>query len=111
LIVLEDEMSEWRPGEDEQLTERIIIPMTKRMVDDVTNYRFSHRLESRAEAVRQLIAIGLKSNGKSREVREVVQLNVRVPVEVKDQAVAAAEAEGITVAEWMENAIMAKALD
>ena len=49
---------------EEQLTERVIIPMTPAMVEAVQNYRFMHRLESRAEAIRNLIEIALKSEEK-----------------------------------------------
>lgn len=45
----------------EQLTERVIIPMTPSMVEAITEYRFMHRHESRAEAVRALVQIGLDS--------------------------------------------------
>lgn len=46
---------------EEPLSERVIIPMTKSMVEAVSEYRFMHRHESRAEAVRKLIEIGLQS--------------------------------------------------
>jgi metal-responsive CopG/Arc/MetJ family transcriptional regulator len=40
---------------------RIITPMPQRLVDAIDDYRFSNRLASRAEAIRQLIALGLQS--------------------------------------------------
>jgi hypothetical protein len=46
---------------EEPLSERVIIPMTKSMVEAVSEYRFMHRHQSRAEAVRKLIEIGLQS--------------------------------------------------
>lgn len=49
---------------DEQLTERVIVPMTKTMVAAIADYRFEHRIESKAEAVRSLVAAGLKAESK-----------------------------------------------
>ena len=51
---------------EEQLTERVIIPMAPSMVEAIQNYRFMHRLESRAEAVRKLIEIGLATENPSK---------------------------------------------
>jgi hypothetical protein len=47
---------------EETLTKRVIIPMTTAMVEAVHDYRFMHRLESRAEAIRRLIEIGLEAS-------------------------------------------------
>ncbi|MCV0371743.1 hypothetical protein [Filomicrobium sp.] len=49
--------------EDGPLTERIIAPMSKAMVDAIADYRFGNRLESKSEAVRRLIAAGLRAEG------------------------------------------------
>ena len=51
---------------EEQLSERVIIPMAPSMVEAIQNYRFINRLESRAEAVRKLIEIGLASDKSSK---------------------------------------------
>lgn len=45
--------------DSEALSERIIVPMSKSMVDAINDYRFANRLESRAEAIRQLVEIAL----------------------------------------------------
>src|SRR5262249_57117705 len=50
--------------QDEHLTERIIFPASKEMVQEIADYRFEHRIESRSEAIRRLIAAGLKAEGK-----------------------------------------------
>lgn len=51
-------------SEEKSFPERVIIPMTKDMVERVQNYRFMHRLESRSQAIRQLVEIALKSEEK-----------------------------------------------
>ena len=48
----------------ELLTERIIIPVSPRMVQEIDDYRFSNRIGSKSEAVRRLIEAGLKAEGK-----------------------------------------------
>lgn len=40
---------------------RIITPMPKALVDSVDEWRFENRIASRAEAIRQLLAIALAS--------------------------------------------------
>ena len=49
---------------DEHLTERVIVPISKTMLKDITDYRFEQRIESKSEAVRKLIEAGLKAEGK-----------------------------------------------
>ena len=49
---------------DEHLTERVIVPVSKSMLQDITNYRFEQRIESKSEAVRKLIEAGLKAGHK-----------------------------------------------
>lgn len=38
---------------------RIITPMPKNLVEAIDDYRFANRVESRAEAIRRLIELGL----------------------------------------------------
>jgi hypothetical protein len=45
---------------DELLTERLILPVTKAMMQDIKEYPFEARHESKSEAVRKLIAVGRK---------------------------------------------------
>jgi metal-responsive CopG/Arc/MetJ family transcriptional regulator len=40
--------------------ERIPVPMPKKLVERIDDFRFAHRLPSRAEAIRQLIEAGLR---------------------------------------------------
>jgi hypothetical protein len=40
-------------------SERIITPMPKSLVSAIDDFRFGNRIESRAEAIRQLIRLGL----------------------------------------------------
>jgi hypothetical protein len=42
-------------------SERIITPMPKSLVSAIDDYRFGNRVESRAEAIRQLIRLGLSA--------------------------------------------------
>lgn len=44
-------------------TERIPIMCEKRLVDRIDDYSYTHRIRTRAEAIRQLIKAGL-NNGK-----------------------------------------------
>jgi len=39
---------------------RVIIPIPKRLLAQVDEYRWANRLPSRAEAIRQLVAEGLR---------------------------------------------------
>ena len=43
--------------------ERVITPMPKELVERIAEFRWAHRFESRAEAIRQLIEDGLRANG------------------------------------------------
>lgn len=49
---------------DELLTERLILPVTKSMAAEIKRYWHEHQLDSRAEAMRTLIQIGLDSDKK-----------------------------------------------
>lgn len=40
---------------------RIIIPMPKKLVAQIDDYRWANRIPSRAEAIRQLVRKGLRS--------------------------------------------------
>ena len=46
---------------DEPNSERVITPMPKSLLAAIDDYRFANRSPSRAEAVRQLIELGLKA--------------------------------------------------
>ena len=48
----------------ELLTERIITPMSKRLVRLVATYRLESKIESRSAAIRRLIERGLEAEGK-----------------------------------------------
>jgi hypothetical protein len=50
---------------DEALTERLIFPVSKRMLEQINDYRFEHRCESKSEAIRRLIEAGLKATEKA----------------------------------------------
>ena len=39
---------------------RIIVPMPQDLVDQIDEYRWAHRIPSRAQAIRQLLKAGLK---------------------------------------------------
>jgi Arc/MetJ-type ribon-helix-helix transcriptional regulator len=45
--------------QDEKLTERIIVPLAPSMVDDIKTYWHEHRFDSRADAIRHLLAFAL----------------------------------------------------
>jgi hypothetical protein len=49
---------------DENLTERLIFPVSPTMLAEITDYRFEHRIESKSEAIRRLIEAGLKAEGR-----------------------------------------------
>jgi hypothetical protein len=53
--------------EPELLTERVITPMSKSMVEAINNWRFEHRCESKADVVRQLIELGLAAKPRKAE--------------------------------------------
>jgi metal-responsive CopG/Arc/MetJ family transcriptional regulator len=46
---------------DAQDTPRIITPIPRELLRAIEDYRFSNRLPSRAEAIRQLIELGLQT--------------------------------------------------
>jgi metal-responsive CopG/Arc/MetJ family transcriptional regulator len=46
---------------DEPNSERIITPMPKSLVQAIDDFRFGHRVASRAEAIRRLIELGLRA--------------------------------------------------
>ena len=46
---------------DEPNSERIITPMPKSLVHAIDDFRFVNRVASRAEAIRQLLELGLKA--------------------------------------------------
>lgn len=48
------------PGPDE-LSERVIMPMTKAMLARIEDFRYERRIPSRAEAMRQLIETALRA--------------------------------------------------
>lgn len=50
-----------------QDVDRIVVPMPRQLVERIDDFRFSRRLPSRAEAIRQLIEAGLKSFGQTKE--------------------------------------------
>ena len=47
------------PNETEKKENRIIIPMSDKLLELIDDFRFANRCESRAEAVRQLIERGM----------------------------------------------------
>ena len=51
----------YRAAMSEEKDPRIITPMPQKLVDAIDDYRFTNRLASRAEAIRQLIELGLKA--------------------------------------------------
>ena len=50
--------------EEAQLTERLIFPVSKAMAEEIADYRFAHRIDSKSEAIRRLIEAGLKAEGR-----------------------------------------------
>jgi hypothetical protein len=53
-----------REAEEEALTERIIIPVSKTMEGEIKDYWHERRLNSKSEAVRHLIQAGLEAERK-----------------------------------------------
>jgi hypothetical protein len=51
----------------EQIPERIMTPMVPSLVKAIDDYRYQHRIPSRAEAIRRLIELGLKAAQKAAE--------------------------------------------
>ncbi len=54
-------------------SERIITPMPKSLVQVIDDFRFTNRVASRAEAIRQLIALGLKAAGAAKSAKAQAQ--------------------------------------
>ena len=54
----------------EEKDPRVITPIPRALLARVDDYRFSERLPSRAEAIRQLIELGLKAAGESKPPRQ-----------------------------------------
>ena len=46
----------------EHLSERVIVPMAKAVLDSIQDFRFESRLGSRADAIRTLIGLGLQAH-------------------------------------------------
>lgn len=57
-------MAQQTQSEDDGLTERIIIPISKAMAAEIEDYWHGKRLRSKSEAVRRLIQAGLDAHGK-----------------------------------------------
>lgn len=51
----------------DKLTERVIVPMTKDMVEAIKDFWHDNRLDSKSEAVRQLIEAGLAAKRKPKK--------------------------------------------
>lgn len=51
-------------SDDEHMTERIIIPVTPSMAEEIKEYWHARRLNSKSEAVRMLIRVGLDTETK-----------------------------------------------
>jgi metal-responsive CopG/Arc/MetJ family transcriptional regulator len=56
-----------QPDEPEHMTERIIIPVTPAMSEDIKNFWHDRRLNSKSEAVRLLIQSGLEAERKKQK--------------------------------------------
>jgi hypothetical protein len=53
--------------DSEGLTERILLPITKSMLEAISDFRFEARFDTRAEAMRHLIQAGLDAERKSKK--------------------------------------------
>jgi hypothetical protein len=51
-------------ADTEPLGERLILSVTKTMLEEIKDFWHENRLDSKAEAVRELIEAGLKAEGK-----------------------------------------------
>lgn len=49
------------PTMEEPITERMVTPMPRSLIEKVDDYRFANRVTSRSEAVRQLLKLGIQS--------------------------------------------------
>ncbi|GEM_PF-6534619 len=45
-----------------KLSEKKLIALTPEMVESIKEFRFSNRIDTESEAIRQLISIGLRAN-------------------------------------------------
>ena len=52
---------------DEHMTERIIIPVTPTMLEEIKEYWHERRLNSKSEAIRRLIEVGLETERKKKK--------------------------------------------
>lgn len=50
-----------KAGRDDELSERVIMPITRAMLARIEDYRFDRRIPSRSEALRRLIEAGLRA--------------------------------------------------
>jgi metal-responsive CopG/Arc/MetJ family transcriptional regulator len=48
------------PAKPREPDPRVIIPLPKKLIEQIDEYRWAHRLPSRAEAIRQLVKTGLR---------------------------------------------------
>jgi metal-responsive CopG/Arc/MetJ family transcriptional regulator len=46
---------------------RVIVPMPRKLLREIDDYRWANRIPSRAEAIRQLIRAGLKTKNQKPE--------------------------------------------
>jgi len=46
-------------GKADKTIDRVIIPMRRELIERIDDFRFAHRIASRAEAIRQLIEASL----------------------------------------------------
>lgn len=51
-------------GDDIRLTERVLVPMSKDMVEAIKDYWHANRLDSKSVAVRELIEVGLQAKSR-----------------------------------------------
>lgn len=51
-------------GDDIRLTERVLVPMSKDMVEAIKDYWHANRLDSKSAAVRELIEVGLQAKSR-----------------------------------------------
>ena len=64
MVQLDIFTEQWAPriiGTMSAKDDRIVTPMPRKLVERIDDFRFSHRLPSRAEAIRQLVEAGLNA--------------------------------------------------
>lgn len=64
---------------------RIITPMPQSLLDAIDNFRFGVRLPSRAEAIRQLVQLGLKAAGDGESIA-AKQKDIESAFDILEQA-------------------------